>query len=95
MKVAVIGGGISGLTAAERLASEADVTLFEHASKLGGHADTQYIEVDSKTGGKKKIAVDTGFIVFNPENYPTFYGLLQKYQVPYKDSDMILLCLIS
>lgn len=88
MKVAVIGGGISGLTAAERLASEAEVTLFEHANKLGGHADTQYIEVEAKAGGKKKIAVDTGFIVFNPENYPTFYGLLQKYQVPYKDSDM-------
>ncbi len=88
MKVAVIGGGISGITAAERLASQAEVTLFESASKLGGHADTHKIEVDADSGGKKKIAVDTGFIVFNPENYPTFYGLLQKYQVAYKDSDM-------
>jgi predicted NAD/FAD-binding protein len=88
MRVAVVGGGISGLVAAERLASDMDVTLFEAATRLGGHADTHQIEVDDGEGGQKTIAVDTGFIVFNPENYPTFYGLLQKYQVPYKDSDM-------
>lgn len=88
MRVAVIGGGISGITAAERLAYDMDVTLFESAAKLGGHADTHQIDVEDEQGGHKTIAVDTGFIVFNPENYPVFDGLLQKYQVPYKDSDM-------
>ena len=88
MKVAVIGGGISGLAAAERLASSMDVTLFEQADRIGGHADTQTIEIIEQDGSHKCIDVDTGFIVFNPDNYPTFYSLLQKYQVPYKDSDM-------
>ncbi len=83
MNIAVIGAGVSGITAAERLAENHQVTLFEKESKVGGHADTQHIEVDGKL-----LAVDTGFIVFNPENYPTFFELLRKYKVPYKDSDM-------
>lgn len=83
MKVAVVGGGISGISAACHLEEHCSVTLFESASKLGGHADTQTIEVNGKL-----IDVDTGFIVFNPDNYPTFMNLLKKYQVEYKDSDM-------
>ncbi|NVJ66792.1 MAG: FAD-dependent oxidoreductase [Gammaproteobacteria bacterium] len=83
MKIAIIGSGISGLSAADHLASNHDVTLFEANEQIGGHADTHEIIV-----GNKHIAVDTGFIVFNPDNYPTFMELLNKYQVEYKDSDM-------
>lgn len=82
-KIAVIGGGISGIVAAESLAEIYDVTLFEKDTRIGGHADTETIEVDGK-----QISVDTGFIVFNPDNYPTFMELIKKYNVPYKDSDM-------
>ncbi len=83
MKVAIIGSGISGLSAACHLQDQADVTVFEKDSRIGGHADTQTIEVDGKL-----IDVDTGFIVFNPDNYPTFMELIEKYQVDYQDSDM-------
>ena len=83
MKIAVIGGGISGMTAAEKLSQHHQVTLFEANRTIGGHADTHSLDIDEKT-----ISVDTGFIVFNPDNYPTFTELLNKYQVNYKDSDM-------
>ncbi len=83
MKVAIIGSGISGLSAACHLQDHVDVTVFEKDSRIGGHADTQTIEVDGKL-----IDVDTGFIVFNPDNYPTFMELIEKYQVDYQDSDM-------
>lgn len=83
MKIAVIGSGISGLSAAEYLSEEHDVTVFEKGNRIGGHADTQTIDVDGQ-----EIKVDTGFIVFNPDNYPRFYSLLKKYNVDYHDSDM-------
>lgn len=83
MKIAVIGSGISGLSAAEYLAEKHDVTVFEKDNRVGGHADTQTIDVDGQ-----EVKVDTGFIVFNPDNYPRFYSLLKKYDVDYHDSDM-------
>lgn len=83
MKVAVIGSGISGISAAEYLSEKCDVTVFEKNGRVGGHADTHRIDI-----GGEEIDVDTGFIVFNPDNYPRFSQLLEKYQVAYKDSDM-------
>ena len=83
MRVAIIGSGISGISAAEYLSEHCEVTVFEKNDKIGGHADTQTIDVDGL-----QVDVDTGFIVFNPENYPRFTKLLTKYDVPYKDSDM-------
>jgi len=83
VKVAVIGSGISGISAAEYLSDKCEVTVYEKNSKVGGHADTQTIEIDGEP-----VDVDTGFIVFNPENYPRFFELLNKYNVAYKDSDM-------
>ena len=68
MKVAIIGGGISGMMAAERLNGHADYVLYEQAETLGGHANTAEVVVEGKS-----IAVDTGFIVFNETNYP-YYG---------------------
>lgn len=83
MKIAVIGAGISGLSAADILSEQHQVTVFEANEQIGGHADTHQIQVDGKV-----IAVDTGFIVFNPDNYPTFMELINKYSVKYQDSDM-------
>ncbi|GAA0206401.1 FAD-dependent oxidoreductase [Kangiella japonica] len=83
MRVAIIGSGISGISAAAYLSERCSVTVFEKNNKIGGHADTQTIVIDGW-----QIDVDTGFIVFNPENYPRFTELVTKYNVPYKDSDM-------
>jgi predicted NAD/FAD-binding protein len=65
MKIAVIGGGIAGLGAAWLLSREHEVVLFEGENRLGGHTHTHRM-----TLGGRKFAVDTGFIVYNNENYP-------------------------
>ena len=67
MKIAIIGAGISGLTAAYRLSLNHDITLFEANDYLGGHTHT----VDVEWGGERH-AIDTGFIVFNDWTYPNF-----------------------
>jgi predicted NAD/FAD-binding protein len=73
MKIAIIGTGISGLTAAWQLHREHDLTLFEANAHIGGHAHT----VDVEVGGRRH-AVDTGFIVFNDWTYPNFIDLLEQ-----------------
>lgn len=83
MSVAIIGGGISGLMAAEHLNGRADYTLFEASDRLGGHAHTQTVQVDGQ-----QIAVDTGFIVFNEQNYPHFCSMLARHGVAYEDTEM-------
>lgn len=83
MKVAVIGGGVSGLLVADQLNGLVDYTLFEKEGRLGGHADTQTVHIDGKT-----INVDTGFIVFNEDIYHHFNAILKKYNVQSIDSDM-------
>lgn len=81
-KVAVIGGGISGLGAAYALANTHRVTLFEAEPRLGGHARTLV------AGRREQVAVDTGFIVFNYQNYPLLTRLFAALDVPVKKSDM-------
>jgi predicted NAD/FAD-binding protein len=71
--IAVIGGGVSGLVTAWLLAPHYAVTLFEADERLGGHTHTH--TVDDAAGA---VAVDTGFIVFNRENYPLFTRLLDR-----------------
>jgi predicted NAD/FAD-binding protein len=71
MRIAIVGGGVSGLVAAHLLHRQHAITLFEAADYLGGHTNT--IHVDRNDGSWD---VDTGFIVLNDRNYPNFNRLL-------------------
>lgn len=81
-RIAVIGGGISGMGAAYHLADSHSVSLFEAEPRLGGHARTI---VAGKRGDQP---VDTGFIVFNYANYPNLTKLFAALDVPVTKSDM-------
>ena len=81
-RIAVIGGGISGLGSAYVLSNTYQVTLFEAENRLGGHARTVFA---GKNGNQ---AVDTGFIVFNYSNYPELSQLFSELNVPIAESDM-------
>jgi uncharacterized protein len=83
MRIAVIGGGISGMGAAYLLHRDHTVTLYEKAPKIGGHTRTLTINYDGVT-----IPVDTGFIVFNHKNYPNLVGLFKHLGVETQKSDM-------
>jgi Predicted NAD/FAD-binding protein len=85
LEIAVIGSGISGLSASLFLSKNNDVTLYEKNNYLGGHTNTKTINYRDK-----KINVDTGFIVFNKLNYPSLLKLFDFYNVAYEDSDMSL-----
>lgn len=82
-KIAVVGSGISGSSAAWALAQNHDVTLFEAGSRFGGHTATVDIDYDGTA-----ISVDTGFIVYNTLNYPLLTKLFAKLGVETMDSDM-------
>jgi len=84
MKIAVVGGGIAGITAAHCLSKNHEVTLFERNDYLGGHTNTRVV-LDERG---REIPVDTGFIVCNPKNYPNFYKLLAALGVKLQPSDM-------
>ena len=83
MKIAIVGGGISGLTAAHLLCGEHEITLFEANDYLGGHTNTLDVQHDGR-----QYAVDTGFIVFNERTYPDFIKLLARLGVPSQPSVM-------
>jgi len=83
VRIAVVGGGISGLTAAHLLSRRHDVTVFEAAAKPGGHTNTRNVVSDGRS-----YAVDTGFIVYNDRTYPNFTALLRKLGVARRPSDM-------
>lgn len=81
-RIAVIGGGISGLAAARLLSKAGNrIVLFEAEARLGGHARTVI-------AGKRDQPVDTGFIVFNRVNYPNLCALFEDLSVPVAPSDM-------
>jgi predicted NAD/FAD-binding protein len=83
LKIAVVGTGISGLSAAWLLDPHHEVTVYERAERIGGHSNT----VAADTGGRR-IPVDTGFIVFNRKTYPNLAALFARLDVPTQVSDM-------
>jgi len=83
LRLAVIGAGITGLSAAWLLRDAYDVTLYEAEPRAGGHADTQLVTLDGET-----VPVDTGFIVFNNVNYPNLLGFFEKLGIAAHDSNM-------
>ena len=82
-RIAVIGSGIAGLTAAYHLSQQFDVTVFEANPTLGGHTATVDVELDQRT-----YAIDTGFIVFNDWTYPNFIALMAELGVATQPTDM-------
>jgi len=83
-RIAVIGGGISGLTAGYILSRTDQVTLFEADDRLGGHADTHLA-----TGADgRRVPVDTGFIVYNERTYPLLTRLFRELGVATQASEM-------
>ncbi|HEY6132413.1 MAG TPA: FAD-dependent oxidoreductase [Rubrivivax sp.] len=82
-RIAVVGSGIAGLSAAWSLADEAEVTLFEGGSHFGGHTNT----VDVEIGGVRH-GVDTGFLVFNERTYPNLIRLFAELGVDTAPSEM-------
>ncbi len=83
MKIAVVGGGISGLVSAYLLHDEHQITLYEANNYIGGHTHTVPVQ-----SGDKVHAVDTGFVVFNDRTYPNFIRLLDRLGVASQPSCM-------
>ena len=83
MKIAIVGGGISGLTTAYLLSREHEVILYESNDYIGGHTNTVTIEMNGSP-----VAVDTGFIVYNEQNYPNFSHILSDLNVSTQPTSM-------
>jgi predicted NAD/FAD-binding protein len=83
MKIAIIGSGISGLTAAYLLNKKHDVTVFEANDYVGGHTHTHEIDHNNKSW-----RVDSGFIVYNENTYPNFIKLLEQLKVEAQKTSM-------
>ena len=86
MKIAVIGSGISGLSAAYYLSKKHKVDLFEKEDHFGGHSYTIDIEHDKEN--KKNISVDIGFIVFNHLTYPNLINFFNENKIDIEESNM-------
>ena len=83
MKIAVIGSGISGLSAAYFLSKKYKVDLFEQNDHFGGHSYTFDIKEE-----KKVVPVDLGFIVFNELTYKNLIKLFNELDIPFEKSNM-------
>ena len=100
-RVAIVGSGISGLSAAHHLRGHAEVTLFEAGGYFGGHTHTVDVTLPVRhsdparraantpeTMHQQTFGVDTGFLVFNERTYPGLIGLFDDLQVTTCKSDM-------
>jgi uncharacterized protein len=83
LKIAIIGSGISGLSAAYYLHKHHDITLYEAEDRLGGHTATVEVNLAGQTH-----RIDTGFIVYNDWTYPNFIRLMNEVGVASRQSDM-------
>lgn len=88
MKIAVVGSGIAGASAAAALVGHAHVTLFEADARLGGHSHTVDVTLPGANGQPVTHGVDTGFLVFNPRTYPRLVALFNQLGVPVANADM-------
>lgn len=85
LDIAVIGSGISGMSAAWLLSSQHQITLYERSDRIGGHTNT--VDAQTPTG---PVPVDTGFIVYNEQTYPNLTALFRYLDVATASSDMSL-----
>ena len=83
MKIAVIGSGISGLSASYYLSKKYKVDLFEKENHFGGHSYTIDIKLPEKT-----VSVDVGFIVFNHDTYPNLINFFEENNIGIEKSNM-------
>ena len=84
MKIAVVGSGISGLSAAYYLSKKHKIDLFEKEKDFGGHANTIKVMYDNK----KEVSVDIGFMVFNKKTYPNLINFFSENKIEMEKSDM-------
>ena len=84
MKIALVGSGISGLSAAYYLSKKHNVDLFEKEDQFGGHANTIRVNYDKK----KEVAIDIGFMVFNKKTYPNLIKFFSENKIEIEKSDM-------
>jgi predicted NAD/FAD-binding protein len=83
MRIAIVGGGISGLLSARLLARDHELCVFEANDYAGGHTNTVVFEAFGN-----RYAADTGFMVFNDRTYPNFIRMLKQLGVSARESDM-------
>jgi len=84
MKIAVVGAGISGLSAAYYLSKKHKVDLFEKENQFGGHANTLKVIFENN----KEVSVDIGFMVFNKNTYPNLINFFVENKIEIEKSDM-------
>jgi uncharacterized protein len=84
MKIAVVGAGISGLSAAYYLSKKHKVDLFEKENQFGGHANTIKVAYNPN----KEIPIDIGFMVFNKQTYPNLINFFLENKIEIEKSDM-------
>jgi uncharacterized protein len=82
-RLAIVGTGMAGMSAAYFLQNDYDITVFEKNTYVGGHTNTVYVKEDGRD-----LPIDTGFMVFNEITYPLMCRLFKKLSVPYHDTDM-------
>jgi len=87
LRIAVVGTGISGISAAWLISQHCEVTVFEKGPWIGGHCNT--VDAVYKGGGREHvIPVDTGFIVYNEKTYPNLTALFRHIDIATEASDM-------